>query len=100
MHPSRLFRKRFEEIRASTEAHPELFRSPNRPMPWDLLLARIRQAAAMSARENRGIAQVQRRHAPAAESTADGRVAANKWSQPKRSSMIGMCGTNSSSATK
>jgi uncharacterized RDD family membrane protein YckC len=68
MHPARSFRKRFGEIGTPAQAHPKLLRSANRPMAQDLLLARIGQAAAMSAREYRCAAQVKRRHAPTAGS--------------------------------
>jgi hypothetical protein len=51
MHPWRFSGKRFEEIGASTKAHPGLLRSADGTMARDLPLARIRQAAALSARE-------------------------------------------------
>jgi hypothetical protein len=51
MHPARPLGKRFEEIGAPTKAHPDLLHPADGAMVWDLLLARVRQAAAMSARE-------------------------------------------------
>jgi hypothetical protein len=58
VHPARFLRKRFEEIGASTKAHPDLLHPPSRAMARDLLLARIGQAAALTAREYWGVAQV------------------------------------------
>jgi hypothetical protein len=58
VHPARPFGKRFKQIGAPTKAHSELLRSADGAMARDLLLARISQAAAMSARETHGVAQV------------------------------------------
>jgi hypothetical protein len=73
VHPSRSFGKRFEEIGSTAKANPDLLRSPNRPMPWDLPLARIRQAAALTAPEYWSTAPVQYRDALPAGFVADGR---------------------------
>jgi hypothetical protein len=51
MHPARFFGKRFEEIGIPTKAHSGLLCSADGAMARDLLLARISQAAARSARE-------------------------------------------------
>jgi hypothetical protein len=58
MHSWWLAREGIEEARSSAELHPKLLRSADGAMPRDLLLAPICQAAAMSAREYRGVAQV------------------------------------------
>jgi hypothetical protein len=47
-------------------------------MARDLLLARIRQAAALTAREYRGLTQVQLRHPPSAGAAADRFAAATE----------------------
>jgi hypothetical protein len=71
MHSARSFRKRIGEIRTPAQVHPKLLRSPNRPMARDLSLARICQAAALTALEYRSAAPVQYRDALLAESAVD-----------------------------
>ena len=58
MHSWWLAREGIEVARSSAELHPKLLRSADGAMARDLLLASVSQAAAMSASEYRGVAQV------------------------------------------